>query len=86
MNLKDAHSVFLIETNNKKNNKNTADQRNEKGQILAVVQIIKCRQERDIHPEHLVNFKPPLMHVDRIDTGKQNGQIIQKIEKRTRRE
>ena len=76
VNLKNTQPVFLIDSVNKQNNQNTADQIDEKRQISAVVQVIECRQECDIHPEHLIDFKAPLMPVDGIDTGKQNGQIV----------
>ena len=75
-NLKYSYPVFLIEPDNKQNNQNTTDNIDEKGQILAVVQVIECRQECYIHPKHLIDFKAPLVHVDGVDTGKQNSKII----------
>ena len=76
VNLKNTQPVFLIDSVNKQNNQNTADQIDEKRQISAVVQVIECRQECDIHPEHLIDFKAPLLHMNSIDTGKQNSKVI----------
>ena len=72
VNLKDPHSVFLIYAIEEKDYQREAYDVDEKIQILAVVQEIECRQKGDVHPEHLVDFKSPLLHMDGIDPGKQN--------------
>ena len=76
-----SNPVFLIDPVKKQNNQNTADYIDEKCQILAVVQVSECSQECYIHPEHLIDFKAPLMHMNGIDAGKQDRQIIQNIKK-----
>ena len=69
--------IIFCDSNSEDNTKEIC----EKYKIFAVVQIIECRKESDIHPEHLVNLKSPLMHMNRIETGDQDRQVVQKIKK-----
>ena len=81
MDLESPVKVFLFDPIQEKNDQNQTDNANEELEIGAIVQVIECGQKSDVHPKHFEDFKTPLPHMDGIDSGKQNGQIVKEIEK-----